>query len=268
MPADSFDSAVLDVRGMWCTSCANVFERVLRRHAGILDAKVNFASESALVQWDPAATSLREILADAGRGGYDCAPEGESHDRSAHFAKIKGDLTLRLVVAVFFSMWVMVAQWTLYLAPDAMTAGEQYWLAVFSGLTAAPVMAYSATPFFRAAWRTVRAHALGMDVLVVLGAGASFALSVWALVRGQSTVYFDSSVMIVSFLLIGRLLDAVVRSRSSDAVRSLLDLPPETAEIIDPDGSDRIMLAKRVPLGSVVRIRPGERVPLDGIVTR
>src|SRR5260370_1108999 len=154
MPSDSFDSAVLDVRGMWCTSCANALERVLRRHAGVLDAKVNFASESALVQWDPAATSLRDLLAGTAQLGYECVPDGENHDRGAHFAKIKDDLFLRLVVALFFSMWVMVAQWSLYLAPTgSMSASAQYWLAGFAGLTAVPVMGHCAAPVFRAARR-------------------------------------------------------------------------------------------------------------------
>src|ERR1700724_2734149 len=145
MPSDSFDNAVLDVRGMWCTSCANALERVLRRHAGVLDAKVNFASQSALVQWDPATTSLRDLLDGTARLGYECVPDGEGHDRGAHFAKIKGDLSLRLVVALFFSMWVMVAQWSLYLAPEgSIGIREQYWLASFAGLSAAPVIFYCA----------------------------------------------------------------------------------------------------------------------------
>jgi heavy metal translocating P-type ATPase len=269
MPSDSLDSAVLDVRGMWCTSCANALERVLSRHAGVLDAKVNFASETALIQWDPATTSLRELLADTTRHGYECVPDGKGHDRRAHFAKIKGDLSLRLVIALFFSMWTMVAQWSLYLAPaGSMSADAQYWLAMFSGLSAAPVMGYCATPFFRAAWRTVRARAAGMDFLITLGASASCLLSVWQLFEGRPIVYFDSAVMIVTFLLIGRLLDVVVRSQSSDAVRHLLDMPPETTEVVGADGGESIRLAKRVPLGSVIRIRPGERVPLDGIVTQ
>src|SRR5260370_33987280 len=83
MPSYNVDSAVLDVRGMWCTSCANALERVLSRHAGVLDAKVNFASESALIQWDPAATSLRDLLADTARLGYGCVPDGGRHERRA-----------------------------------------------------------------------------------------------------------------------------------------------------------------------------------------
>src|SRR5260370_28753330 len=268
MPSHNVDSAVLDVRGMWCTSCANALERVLSRHAGVLDAKVNFASESALIQWDPAATSLRDLLADTARLGYECVPDGESHDRRAHFAKIKGDLSLRLIIALFFSMWAMVAQWSLYLAPaGSMSATAKYWLAVFSGLSAAPVIGYCAAPFFGAAWRTLRARAPGMDFLVTMGASASCLLSVWRLFEGRSTVYFDSAVMIVTFLLVGRLLEAVVRSRSSDAVRDLLELPPETAAGLEPSGSERVMLAKRVSRGRIIRIRPGEGVPLDGIIT-
>jgi heavy metal translocating P-type ATPase len=269
MPSNDLDSAALDVRGMWCTSCANALERILRRHAGVIDAKVNFASESALIQWDPAATSLRDLLAAATQLGYACRLDGESHDRGAHLARVKADLSLRLVVALFFSMWVMVAQWTLYLAPEgSMSANVEYWLAVFAGLGAAPVMAYSAAPFFQAGWRTLRALAPGMDFLVAFGASASCLLSLWALFDGRGTVYFDSAVMIVSFLLIGRLLEAAVRSRSADAVRGLLDVPPDTVNVVNADGSDSTVLAKRVARGAVIRIRAGERVPLDGTVTQ
>jgi heavy metal translocating P-type ATPase len=269
MPSNSFDTAVLDVRGMWCTSCANALEHMLRRQVGVLDAKVNFTSESALVQWDSGATTLSDLVAHAARHGYECVPDGEGHDRRALFAKIKSDLSLRLVVALFFSMWVMVAQWSLYLAPeDSIGIRAQYWLAFFSGLCAAPVIGYCAAPFFGAAWRTLRARAPGMDFLVTMGASASCLLSVWRLFEGRSTVYFDSAVMIVTFLLVGRLLEAIVRSRSSDAVRDLLELPPETAAVLDPSGSERVMLAKRVSRGSIIRIRPGERVPLDGIITQ
>jgi heavy metal translocating P-type ATPase len=269
MQPDRPDSVLLDVRGMWCTSCANAMERVLQRQPGVLDARVSFASESASLQWDPAVTSLAQILHHAARLGYECVPEGAGHDRGAHFAKVRHDLSVRLVVAVFFSMWVMVAQWTLYVAPKgSMSLAVQYWLALFAGLTTIPIIGYCALPFFRAAWRTLRVRAPGMDFLVALGASASCLLSVWRLIEGESTVYFDSAAMIVTFLLAGRLLETTVRSRSSDAVRSLLELPPETAQVIDAAGAESRVLAKRVERGCVIRICPGERVPLDGVVTK
>ncbi|MCX4148872.1 cation-translocating P-type ATPase [Paraburkholderia madseniana] len=263
------DSALLDVRGMWCTSCANALETMLRRQPGVLAASVSFAAESASLQWDPLATSLERLLQRTAKLGYACIPEGAGHDRRAHFAKIRHDLMVRLVVAVFFSMWVMPAQWALYVAPEgSLSPAARFGLALFAGLATMPVIGYSALPFFRAAWRTLRARAPGMDVLVATGAGGSCLLSVWQLIRGESTVYFDSAAMIVVFLLAGRLLETTVRSQSADAVRSLLELPPETAQVIDASGAETQVLAKRVERGSAVRVCPGERVPLDGVITQ
>ncbi|MXN73978.1 heavy metal translocating P-type ATPase [Burkholderia sp. 4701] len=269
MDSNRSDSIVLDVRGMWCTSCANAVERVLKRQSGVFDASVSFAAESALLQWNPQVATLAEIISHVERLGYACAVEGIGHDRRAHFARIKRDLLSRLAVALFLSMWVMVAQWTLYVVPEGTVSSTvQYWLALFAGATCAPIVTWCALPFLRAAWRTLRAGAPGMDLLVSLGALASFGLSAWRLVRGEPSVYFDSAAMIVTFLLAGRLLETSVRGKSSDAVRSLLELAPDMACVVDPDGVETAVLAKRVSRDSIVRIRPGERVPLDGVVTR
>lgn len=262
------DSATLDVRGMWCTSCANALERVLQRQPGTLDARVSFASESATLEWDPRRTSLDQLLAAAAKLGYECVPESETPDRRAHTAALLDDLTVRLVIAAFCSMWVMTAQTTLYFTTAA-TVPERirYGLAVLAGVATLPVVGYCAQPFFKAAWRTLRARVPGMDCLVAMGTSASFLLSVWRVARGEPVVYFDSAAMIVTFLLAGRWLELRVRSRMSDAVRTLLDLPAQTARVLAADGAQTVVLAKRVARGSVIRVLPGERLPLDGIVT-
>ncbi|WP_248312922.1 heavy metal translocating P-type ATPase [Burkholderia ambifaria] len=262
------DSATLDVRGMWCTSCANALERVLQRQPGALDARVSFPSESATVEWDPRRTSLDHLLAAAAKLGYECTPESETPDRRAHTAALLDDLTLRLVIAAFCSMWVMTAQATLYFTTAA-TVPEpvRHGLAVLAGIATLPVVGYCAQPFFKAAWRTLRARVPGMDCLVAMGTSASFLLSVWRVAHGESTVYFDSAAMIVTFLLAGRWLELRVRSRMSDAVRALLDLPAQTARVLASDGAQTVVLAKRVATGSIIRVLPGERLPLDGVVT-
>ena len=98
MQCDRPGSVLLDVRGMWCTSCANAVERMLRRQPGVLDAKVSFASESATLEWNPATTQLDAILAPVAKLGYECVPEGPGHDRRAHLAKVKRELSIRLAV--------------------------------------------------------------------------------------------------------------------------------------------------------------------------
>lgn len=263
------DSATLDVRGMWCTSCANALERVLQRQPGVLQARVSFASESATVEWNPRRASLETLLKAAAALGYECTLESEVPDRRAHTAALLQDLGIRLAIAAFCSMWVMTAQATLYFTststvPEPVRRG----LAILACIAALPIVVYCAQPFFKAARRTLRAGVPGMDCLVVMGTSASFLLSVWRLAHGLSVVYFDSAAMIVTFLLAGRWLEIRVRSRMSDAVRALLDLPAQSARLVANDGTQTVMLAKRVGPGSVIRVLPGERLPLDGIVTR
>ncbi|WP_232440545.1 heavy metal translocating P-type ATPase [Burkholderia ubonensis] len=261
------DSATLDVRGMWCTSCANALERVLQRQPGTLDARVSFASESATVEWDPRRTSLGHLLEAAEKLGYACVPETDTPDRRAHTAALLQNLTVRLVVAVFCSMWVMTAQTTLYFTTAATVPEHvRYGLAALAAVATLPVVGYCAQPFFKAAWRTLRACVPGMDCLVAMGTSASFLLSVWRVAHGESVVYFDSAAMIVTFLLAGRWLELRVRSRMSDAVRVLLELPAQTARVLASDGAQTVVLAKRVARGSLIRVLPGERLPLDGIV--
>ncbi|WP_051983833.1 heavy metal translocating P-type ATPase [Burkholderia pyrrocinia] len=258
-------SAVVDVRGMWCPSCANAVERVLARQRGVLDARVSFAAEAAHVQWDATQTTLATLLDAVTRLGYSAMLEGGTRDRRAHLAREAARVRMRLIVAIVFGMWAMPAQWTLYLdAQHAIPASIRLGLAWFAGATTLPILLFSGWPFLRAAWRTLRAGAPGMDVLVACGATVAFVLSVWRMLTGSADVFFDSTAMIVTLLLAGRLIEHTIRARASDAMQELLALPAETVLTIDADGNRSERLAKRVSPGERFVLRPGERAALDG----
>ncbi|MBY4672330.1 cadmium-translocating P-type ATPase [Burkholderia multivorans] len=262
---DTGGSAVVDVRGMWCPSCANAVERVLARQPGVLDARVSFAAEAAHVQWDVTRTTLTTLLDAVARLGYTATLEGTTRDRRAHLAREAARVRLRLIVAVVFGMWAMPAQWTLYLdAQHTIPESIRLGLAWFAGATTLPILAFSGLPFLRAAWRTLRAGAPGMDVLVACGATIAFCLSVWRLLNGSADVFFDSTAMIISLLLAGRLIEHTIRARASDAMQALLALPAETVLMVDVDGSRCEQLAKRAVAGQRFVLRPGERAALDG----
>lgn len=262
---DDGGSAVVDVRGMWCPSCANAVERVLARQHGVLDARVSFAAEAAHVQWDATQTTLVTLLDAVARLGYSATLEGGARDRRAHLAREAARVRMRLIVAIVFGMWAMPAQWTLYLdTQHAIPASIRLGLAWFAGATTLPILLFSGLPFLRAAWRTLRAGAPGMDVLVACGATVAFALSVWRLLTGDSDVFFDSTAMIVTLLLAGRLIEHTIRARASDAMQELLALPAETVLTIDANGNLCERLAKRVATGERFVLRPGERAALDG----
>ncbi|MBN3794116.1 cation-translocating P-type ATPase [Burkholderia sp. Ac-20392] len=258
-------SAVVDVRGMWCPSCANAVERVLARQHGVLDARVSFAAEAAHVQWDATQTSLATLLDAVARLGYTATLESTNRDRRAHLAREAARVRMRLIVAIVFGMWAMPAQWTLYLdAQNTIPESIRLGLAWFAGATTLPVLLFSGWSFLRAAWRTLRAGAPGMDVLVACGATIAFGLSVWRLLTGSSDVFFDSTAMIVTLLLAGRLIEHTIRARASDAMQALLALPAETVMMVGDDGSQREVLAKRAVAGQRFVLRPGERAALDG----
>ncbi|MBR8409044.1 MULTISPECIES: heavy metal translocating P-type ATPase [Burkholderia cepacia complex] len=260
-------SAVIDVCGMWCSSCANAVERVLARQQGVLDARVSFSAEAAHVQWDTTQTTLETLFRAVARLGYTATLERTTRNRRAHLAREAARVRMRLIVAVVFGMWAMPAQWTLYVdAEHTIAASIRLGLAWFAGATTLPILFFSGWPFLRAAWRTLRAGAPGMDVLVACGATVAFGLSVWRLLTGNSEVFFDTTAMIVTLLLAGRLIEHAIRARASDAMQALLALPAETVLMVEPDGSRHELLAKRAVPGQRFVLRPGERAALDGQV--
>src|SRR5690606_7863168 len=129
-----------------------------------------------------------------------------------------------------------------------------------------PVVFYSAAPFFRRAWRDIRLRSLGMDVPVALGVGSAFLASVWATPVGGPHVYFDSVTMFVFLLLCGRYVEMLARQKAVRGVEELGKVLPSFAERLAADGSaERVPVSQLVP-GQHVRVRPGEVIPVDGVV--
>jgi len=254
------DSATFAVEGMSCASCAARIERVLAREEGVVAASVNYAAATLSLQWDP-------LLFDAARARARVEALGY---RARERAGDRGDdelvgLRLRLAASAFFCMNAMLPSLVLYVdAVEASDVRARWWLAFATGVLTLPTLVFGGSPFFAGAVRSLRQRAPGMDLLVSLGALATFLYSVVVLALGSSEVYFDTSGAIVTFLLLGRLIERSARKRGVDAVRSLLSLSPPTAHLLDPSGVETDVDARTVSAGARIRVRPGERVPLDG----
>jgi heavy metal translocating P-type ATPase len=253
---------------MRCAACALRLERTLSQHRGVRHAVVSFAGESATVHWDPGVVRLDAMVAAAAASGFELAPHRERDALGAEQdAREVRDTAVRLAIGAFFSMSAMVPALAVYAGiMDGMAPATAWHLALASGVLAIPVLFYSGTPFFAGAWRGLKHGALGMDFLVAAGAGLAFGYSTWQLARGSSEVYFDSASMIVTLLLVGRLIERRARKRGGDAVRQLLSAAPELARVVEQDGTERERAAASVATGQVIRLRPGERSPLDGVI--
>jgi heavy metal translocating P-type ATPase len=162
-------------------------------------------------------------------------------------------------------MWSMIAQSVLYL-DDTLDGPTSLGFALFSGVVTLPVVFYAGLPFLRAGWRTIRAGAPGMDVLVSLGALGALFVSVWRLIQGDANVFFDTAGMLVTFLLLARVIDLSIRQRGAFAMQAVLSVAPDQVRVRDADSTERLLSARRVEPGMEALIAVGETVAVDGLV--
>jgi P-type Cu2+ transporter len=256
--------ADLMIEGIRCSSCIWLNEKILERTTGIIAARINFATHRALIKWDSSQTTLKRIISRIASIGYLARPYTPAA-QEAFTHKQNRDLLIRLGTATFFSMQLMMVSFGLYagyfqgIEPSAKRLLE---LAAF--LLCTPVLFYSGWPFLNGAYRGLRNRTLSMDLLIALGSLSAYFLSVLHLLSGGE-VYFDTAAMIITLVLLGRFLENSAKHRASQAVSRLLSLQPQEARIIE--GIDRILVSiMDVQKGDRLEVRPGEKIPLDGIV--
>jgi heavy metal translocating P-type ATPase len=255
--------ALYSVQGLWCTSCALAVEGRLRRLPGVAAASVHYPSATLLVAGQPEALEEGRLATVVRRLGYRLGPPEAVGDAQTRLEGESRYLTLRLLTAVAFGMWTMIASLLIY--AGAMPSPRlELVMAWVSAAFALPVVTYVALPFYRAGWRTVRARRPGMDALVSLGALTAVGVSLWLLSRGSPEVYFDTAVMLVSLLLAGRLVETLCRHRGLRALQALHEPPAEVQRW--ERGAWLACPLEAVAVGDRVRVERGETLPLDGVL--
>ena len=262
MTAANATELTLPIEGMTCASCAGRVEKALRAVPGVLEASVNLATERALVRWggklDPA-----QLVQAVERAGYTAvAPaQAEAEAEQAVPAAAPSDawqlavaaaLTLPLVIpmiAELFGAHLMLPGWVQF-------------------MLATPVQFWIGARFYRAAWKAVRAGSGNMDLLVALGTSAAYGLSVfqWLGAQGMGAhLYFEASAVVITLVRLGKWLELRARRQTTEAIRALQALRPATARV--RRGAEVLEVAVgALRIGDEVVIRPGERIPMDGIV--
>ena len=238
----------LPIGGMTCAACARTVEKQLGVTEGVEKASVNFATRSALVTFDPARTRVEKLVAAVEDVGYE-VPVGSQEMAEQAEAR---DVRRRLMVGAIFALPVFVLGMV-----------ERFPLVQL--VLTVPVLVYSGLPFFRDAWTALRHGSANMNTLIALGTGAAFFYSVWVLANAGTGVYFESSAVIVVLILLGRWLEARARGRASEAIHRLMNLQPATARVVR-NWEEQVVPVGEVQLGDTVEVRPGERVPVDGMV--
>ncbi len=259
----------LAVSGMSCAGCVATVEKALQRVPGVEQASVNFAEHTALVQGQAEAPQLIEAVTKAGYGASELrGDESESEKASLELAHYRHLLRQAAVACAVGG--ALLVQGFSGLAPAMTTAGGQtFW--IVTGLVTLAVMVYSGGHFFSGAWRTLWNHNANMDTLIALGTGTAWLYSMVVAVFPGAVptlaqhAYFEAAVIIIGLINVGSALEMRARGRTSEALKRLLNLQPKTARVIR-DGRETDVEVAGIGLDETLRVRPGERIALDGEV--
>ncbi|RZL36364.1 MAG: heavy metal translocating P-type ATPase, partial [Rubrivivax sp.] len=249
----TMSSLRLKVSGMSCASCVGRVEKALLKQPGVLSAQVNLATETASVALQ-AGASTAPLLAALAKAGYPA-----SLDEPARTARVAWSQTgWPVLIGVLLSLPLVAP---MLLGHAAMLPGG-WQLAL-----ATPVQFGLGARFYPAGWRALRDGSGNMDLLVALGTSAAFGLSVFELLRGREhALYFESAAVVITLVLLGKWLEARAKRGTGAAIRALSRLQPEVARVLR-DGAEQELPLAALRVGDLVRVRPGERLPVDGVVT-
>ncbi|WP_170588698.1 heavy metal translocating P-type ATPase [Ruegeria arenilitoris] len=253
----------LSLPGIHCSACIANVERALNAHPGVQDARVNLTLKRALIKAGPEvrATDLIPVLDRAGYEAHELDPGALSATQSD---KAGRDLLMRLAVAGFASMNVMLLSVSVWSGATDATRDMFHWI---SAAIALPAIAFSAQPFFANAWSALRVRRLNMDVPIVLAILLALVTSLWETALSGEHAYFDAALTLTFFLLAGRYLDYRTRAAARSAAEELTALEvPRAIRLVD--GAEREVAVAELAVGDLILVRPGGRMPVDGkIVT-
>jgi Cu+-exporting ATPase len=262
--------AELPITGMTCANCARTIERTLNRMEGVVAVTANFATERASVEYLPGVVSLMAIQQAIRDVGYDVIVPGEGEapedvERAAREAEIR-DQTRKFWIGVAFTLPLFV----LSMGRDFGLLGAwafEPWVNWLFFLLATPVQFYVGWDYYVGGFKSLRAGSANMDVLVAMGSSAAYFYSVAVLILPNvgGHVYFETSAMIITLIKLGKMLEARAKGRTSEAIKKLMGLRPKTARVVRA-GTEQDIPVESVTLGDTVVVRPGERLPVDGIV--
>ena len=260
----------LPITGMTCANCVNTVERTLNKKVpGILEATVNFATEKATVKYIPGAVSRADMVAAIERAGYgvvvvDSDEELIDAEKLAREREIR-DQTHKLWVGVIFTVPLLV----LSMGRDFGLLGawsHAGWVNYLFWLLATPVQFYTGWDYYTGAYKSLRNKSANMDVLVALGSSVAYFYSVvitLELLGGH--VYFETAAAIVTLIKVGKVLEVQAKGKTSEAIKALMGLQAKTARV-ERNGAEVDIPVEQVQVGDVVIVRPGEKIPVDGIV--
>jgi P-type Cu+ transporter len=273
------DTLTLKLQGMSCAACANNIEKAIRSVRGVIDCNVNFGAEQATIKYDRSITNLDKIqsaIASAGYSSYSLSEEILSPEDDAETATRQAkqrELFLKLVVGGVISIFLFLGSLPMMIGvnlPLIPSFLENPWVQL---VLTTPVIFWCGGSFYRNGWKAFKRHTATMDTLIALGTSAAYLYSLFVTVFPKffitqgliPHVYYEVAAIVITFILLGRLLENRARGQTSEAIRKLMGLQARDARVIR-DGVEIDVPIAEVRINDVILVRPGEKIPVDGKV--
>ena len=254
----SFHQATYPVKGMTCAACARSVENMLKMTEGVQTAQVNYASAQVQVSYDKATTDFAQMQTAIQAIGYDLAETIDLDAQKAEKEKELKTLKTKFWVAFVFSVPVFLMSMVFKGLPNA-----QWWMLLFT----LPVIGFSGLQFYTSAFKKLRHSQFNMDTLVAMGTGSAFVFSLFVTLFPNAMetqhVYYESAVVIITLILLGQFLEERAKANTGKAIEELMGLQPTQANLVT-DSGDRLIALEEIQLEDLIRVKPGEKIPVDG----
>ena len=252
----------LEIRDMWCPSCAEIIQLMLGKEKGVIRCIVDYTTDLAAIEFSPRYISKSSLISLIKSLGY----EPLFLDSAERTAVSRG-LFLRLGIAAFCSLNIMMLAYPLYATYfDSESGGVGFLFALWALFMSLPVLLYSGWPIWQRFYNSMKTGMLGMETLVVLGVSSSFFVSVFDMIQGGTRVYFDSMAVIITFVLLGKIIESKAKFSAKETLIRLSRSTPRRGRRRQADGSFLFVPIKEIAIGDCLIAYQGERIVLDGVV--
>lgn len=261
------DKAELGLKNMTCASCASRIERTLAKQPGVYSASVNFAAETATVEYISSEIDVKNLIKAVRNIGYDAYEKTEANVDREKKEKDREIKTLgRLVVISAMLSAPLIASMILRMMGKPGGILDNPWLQV---ALSAPVQFVIGFKYYRGAYHNLKNGNANMDVLIAMGTSAAFFYSLYNVLTQpmemiHNYLYFEASAVIITLITLGKYLEALAKGRTSEAIKKLMGLQPKTARVIRNNNQEMDIPVEEVEVGDIVVVRPGEKIPVDG----
>ncbi|MBS3168882.1 cadmium-translocating P-type ATPase [Candidatus Woesearchaeota archaeon] len=252
----------LQVSGMHCASCVTVLTRALQKVDGVKTVIVNYSTEKATVEFDPTTANEQALIAAIKSKGYAAMiADGKDQTKLAEISRKKEISRLKrqaIISIILASPIVIIAMFLM----DLMIPGKDYLL----WLLATPIQFYIGLPFYKGAWAALKNKSANMDLLIAIGTSAAYFYSMYVVLFSTGGYqYFEASAVIITLVILGKYLEAVAKGKTSEAISTLMKTGAKTATILK-DGNEIQIPIDDVKVNDVIIVKPGQKVPVDGII--